>query len=374
MTETTEIAIIPANPAALLKAPGSAASFIDDLRAKLLAERPDTSTATNRKRIASLAFQVRRSKTAMAEAAATLTEEARALIEAVNEEKKAATALFDDLATEIRAPLTAWEEAEAAREQRYEAFRTTAINYTTISATDTIEQVEERRADLSAMRAELVEFETHRQVVLREMFDAADAAMQAAIVRLKQQAEEQAELARLRAEAAARAERDRIEREKREAAEAAERARLAEEQRQREAQEAAERARAEEAARIQREREEAAEAERRAAEERAAAERERQEAEHRAEVERVQAEERARREQAEAEAAELRRQAAERAAAEKAERDAAEARERDRRHRGAVMKSAKEAIMTAGGVDETAAKAIVLAIGAGKIPHVGISF
>lgn len=74
--------------------------------------------------------------------------------------------------------------------------------------------------------------------------------------------------------------------------------------------------------------------------------------------------------------------AAARVASEKAEADrqaaaqrkADEKRAADREHRGKVMGIAKAAIMAAGGVGEEAAKKIVLAIGAGEIPAVSITF
>lgn len=64
--------------------------------------------------------------------------------------------------------------------------------------------------------------------------------------------------------------------------------------------------------------------------------------------------------------------AAEKAKAEQARLDAE--RQRNQEHRGRLMKAAKEAIMEHGGIKEDAAKAIVLAIVGGSVPHVTLEF
>jgi len=89
----------------------------------------------------------------------------------------------------------------------------------------------------------------------------------------------------------------------------------------------------------------------------------------RAEREAVEAKERAELEKRKAVEAERERQEAEKLR----ERQEAEAREANKRHVGAIRKSAKEALMK-GGITEKQAKDIVLAIHNGEIPNVSISY
>ena len=58
----------------------------------------------------------------------------------------------------------------------------------------------------------------------------------------------------------------------------------------------------------------------------------------------------------------------------KAEAAAKAKREADAKHRATVMGAAKEALMKHAGIDEEAARQAVLAIRAGEVPHVSITF
>lgn len=159
---------------------------------------------------------------------------------------------------------------------------------------------------------------------------------------------EQAELERLRKEAAEREQRERDERIAREA----------EERARREAEEAAHRER-ERVEREKREAEERAENERKA----------RIEAEERAEREKQAAAEQAKRD---AEAAVQREREAQ-VARERQEREDAERREANKRHRAKINNAAKDAFVT-GGLDEEAAKRAVELIALREIPAVTISY
>lgn len=228
---------------------------LDELLQRIRAETatlvPDVTTEAGRKLIASTAYKVARSKTAIDEAGKNLVADLKKRAGVIDAERKHARDTLDALKDEVRKPLDEWEAEEARKEAAL------------------IEEARLRREAEEAAR--LAEIE-RRERELREREEAI-----AAAERAKREA-------RIAAEAAERAEREAAERiaaAERAAAEAAERERLAAERAEQEridaerrAQEAQERA--------------VREAEERAAREAAAAEAARQaeEARIRAEEER----------------------------------------------------------------------------------------
>jgi hypothetical protein len=291
---------------------------LDELLQRIRAETatlvPDITTEAGRKLIASTAYKVARSKTAIDEAGKNLVADLKKRAGVIDAERKHARDTLDALKDEIRKPLDEWEAEEARREAAL------------------IEEARLRReAEEAARLAEIEE----RERKVREAEERIAAA-------------ERAEAERVAAE---QAERERQEREARIAAEAAERA---------------EREAAERIAAAERAAAEAAERERAAAEraeqERIAAEKAAQEAQERAVRE---AEERAAREAAAAEAA--RQAEAARIRAEEERRSA------NQRHRGAVNRKAAEAFVE-GGFTEDQAKLAVTLIATGKVPAVSIAY
>lgn len=335
---------------------------------KLAAKAPidaDVTTPKGRDALRSFAAEVRREKAAIDKARLRLTKEWRDMVAQANDAGKEINDRLEQLAIEVRKPLTEWEEAEAARVNRcreiIDGFKADAV----VTLDDTAATVRARGAGIWQIALDEEQF---RDLLpeAQQAKEHAVATLKTALARLEKEEADRAELERLRAENEARearereeaAERERIEAERRaeeeRVAREAEEARLAEERRV-----AAEKAEAE---RIERAREEAAEAERQRVE--------REHAEQLA-AERRRAEEAERAAQAERDriaAAEAARQAeAQRLADEQA------AREADQAHRSAVMRAAKEAIMTCG-VDEDTAKKIVLLIRSGEVPHVTLGF
>lgn len=366
-TETgTDIAVVVANtPVVVLIDQQKRSDLYDHIRREIEAFTPDVSTAKGRDAIKSFAYKITRTKTAIDAAGKQLNEEARAKIAVVDEARRDARNTLDIMAAQVRKPLTEWEEAETARVSRcreiIDAFKADAV----VTLDDTAATVRARGAGIWQI---VLDEEQFRDLLpeAQQAKDHAVATLKTALARLEKEEADRAELERLRAENEAREARERAEAAKRERVEAerraeeervareAEEARLAEERRV-----AAEKA---EAARIERARAEAAEAERL-----------RVEREHAEQIaaERRRAEEAERAAQAERDriaAAEAERQAeAKRLADEQA------AREADQAHRSAVMKAAKEAIMTCG-VDEETARKVVLLIRAGEVPHVTLGF
>lgn len=370
---TDIVAQVEASPLIVLTDKETFNQFYKAMRDECDAHVPDLATEKGRKAIASLAYKVARTKTAIDDAGKKLNEEARARINAVDESRREIRTQLDALKDEVRAPLTEWEEAEAVREEKAKAELASIREAGRVEFTDSAEDVKDRLTALQTMTIDTVLHGESAGIASAARSDAI-AALQDAHDRLVREESERAELERLRA---AEAERERLEAEKLAAAQEEER------------RAAAEKVEAERLALIEREAEERAkaEAERVAEEQRQAAETARVEAERKAQEEREATErahaealaaERRRAEEAEAAAQAERdrvaRDEAARAAAAEQEAAATRAREADRAHRGQIMGAAKEAIMEHGSAPEAVAKAIVLAIAAGSVPHVSISF
>ena len=362
---STEIATLePTEIQLAFTSPRGIDILIDRLREEAQSEVPDLSTAKGRARIASLAHKVSKTKVLVDDYGKELVAEEKKRLALIDADRKKWRDTCDEIRDEIRRPLTEWEAAEAARVQRHKNGIEEMRNLARLAMGENSETIR----DLLA-KAESVPLGDHWQEFAAEAGKVKDetiAMLRADLDRRLTYEAEQAELARLRAEAARR---EQEERERRIAEEAAERARREAEAKAQAERDAAERARiaAEQAeARAKAE----AEAARLREQE---AERRRVEAEERAKREAAEAAERAERERAAAVEQERQRAERERIAAE--QRAAAEqaAREADKEHRRAVNRAALAAIQGLG-ISEEFARAIVIAIADGKIPHVSIRY
>jgi len=369
--ESTAIEVVIAQtPSVALLDPKQKEELYAFLEREIDAFVPDLSTETSRKQIASLAYKVSRTKTAIDDAGAALKSEWLKKSQAIDVSRREIRDRLDALRDRARQPLTDWEKEEENRAawvaEAFEKFRSVVV----IRADDTSETV--------AMLLKACAQEPLQVSIFQERFDeakhakaAAVQSLSASLARVQQQEAEKLELARLRAEAEARAIADR------EAAEAAELARLMKEREEREKQRLADM----EAARKAEEARQVALAEQAKARSRieteALLERNRIEAEYQAEIrkarqaqESAEASEREARERIErdirvaGEADRIRKEQAERKAAEEAKIAA------NKKHRAAVMTAAKVALIEHCGVDEDTARKVVLAISSGKIPAV----
>lgn len=411
---STELAVLPpALVPATVFAPGGVETILTKLEAdvRIAAKDLDISTDKGRKAIASLAYKVARSKTALDDMGKGLVEETKKQVALIDADRRVIRDRLDALKDEVRKPLDDFEAAEKARTKAHEdAIQVMERTASFLVAELSVGEIEGRIAYLAEVFArDWQEFGKRAS----EVRDRSHAALTDLLDRTHKAIAERAELERLRQEAAERAAREeaeRIEREKQEAADrAAEQARREAEEKARREREEAERAAAAERERIEREaqaeRERAAaeqarvEREKREAEERAAqaerdrleAERRAKEAEERAEAERKAAAEQAERDRIEAarraeedrKAAEERAQQREEEAARqerqriederRAEEEAQRRREADRTHRATVNKAAVAALVTAG-LSDAAAKAAITAIAKGEVPRVAIAY
>lgn len=331
-------------------------AYLTELRASLpqFAD-DDTSTKAGRDAIISRAASIRSRKATFEKTKLALTEHWRNQTAAVNAKGKIIAERMGALAEEVRAPVTAWEEADKARQAEADRIIADLTAAPTVTFGETSEQVQERLDRIRGMNL-------NEEVLLARLEMAEDlkadavAKLTEAVAGLKAQEAQAAELAQLRAEQ--------------------ERQRLANEQAEadRRAKEAAEAAAKAEAERLERAKAEAAEQARRDAEEAARREQEERDRAAQAEIDAANA----RAAQIEREIAAERQKLADIEAARKAAADA-EAQEQARReadiaHRQAVIEKAAEALTSIPLVTQKMARAIINEIAAGNVPAVQVVF
>lgn len=327
--------------------------FVEAVRAEVIDEVPDLSTDKGRKRIASVAATVARSKTAVEGVGRAYLKQLKDIPKVIEKELREFEAAMNEIRDQVRKPLTEYENAETARKDAIEDAIQGIVDLGTLHGGENSIQIRQKQADLEAL---IINAETYQ-----ERLEEAEqkrkfyiSAMAAPLAKAQTDEHNAAEHERLRKELAARDEQDRI----REAA-----AKAVEEERQRAAQQ--QQAQRDEDARKLREADERAQR----------AEQGRQAVERQAQQERDQAaqrEEQARlqeRQRQEQETAEQKRLDDERAA--------------NRAHCGAINKAALDALMLVNmsGPDQEAsymsaveAKAIIAAIVRGQIPAVAITY
>jgi len=353
--ETTELVTLPPRETALqvYSTPGGLDPLIEQIREKVAGTVYDMSTAKGRAECASDAFKVAKSKTAIEKLGKALSAEYKEIPKKIDAERRRAFDALEALQAQVRQPLTDWERAEEARVARLKSgvewFHLRAEENRDLDSAELRASIEEVGARVVDESWEEFEAEAHRMKAR-----ALDSLTQALAAREKYEAE-QAELARLRAEAEARRIQDEKDRIAREAAEAATRAAEAKAKAEREAaarREAHAKAAAEQAERARLE----------------AIERQKQ-AEARAEAERLAAEQRAKDAAEAARLAEIQRQADEAARIEAEQK----AREADRAHR-AKTNNVAVAALVAGGLTAEDAKLAITLIAQGKVPAVRINY
>lgn len=253
--------------------------FLEQIR-EGVNEVPDLSTAKGRARIASLAAQVSRSKTAVEKPGRDYLKRLKEQPKVVEAELRRFVTECDQLRDEVRRPLTEWEDAEKARS---EALQQRLVDLRALADVIDVAGNYLPSADIQAriQEAKSVALDESWQERTAEAGVAKDSTIQqleASLVVAQKREHEAAELERLRKEAEEKARLEREETIRREAAEQAKRDAEAKAQAEIDAaarREASEKARAEEAERQRietekratREKEEAVAAERRRQEE-----------------------------------------------------------------------------------------------------------
>ena len=342
MSADTQLAEVPPKETALqvYSAANGLDPFLQKIREEIDGFVPDVTTRKGREAIASIAYKVARSKTALDNVGKELVAELKEVPKKIDAERKRMRDLLDSWQAEVRQPLTTWEEAEKARVAKHEAAIEQLKNTNTEGMSAALIGARIQDLDTCEIGPDWEEFEAEAHRVKA----ASLATMREALAKQEKHEAEQAELAELRRKQAEQEQKDREARIAQEAAEKAQR-------------EAEAKAQAERDAAAQRERELELQAER--------AKRAELEAQQRAE----QAERDAQRRAEEAAAAERQRLADEQARAE-AE---AKAREADKAHKKAINNEALAAFI-AGGMPEECAKQAITLIAQRRIPHISINY
>ncbi|MHC8386808.1 hypothetical protein ACYZTM_01805 [Pseudomonas sp. MDT2-39-1] len=384
MSATTELAVAPPQETALVvfTAVKGLEPWLQQIRAEIDGFTPDISTRKGRDAIASMAYKVARSKTALDEVGKKLVADLKEVPKKIDAERKRVRDTLEAWQEEVRRPLNEWQAAEDARIDKHnsaiEKIRLTAIDLDGIIAEDLADRVAQLEAIALCEGWEEFEAEAARAK------DKALVILRAALTARRQYEADQAELARRRAEDELREQQERE-------------ARIAQEAEERALREAEQRAQAEREAAARRERElidSAANAkrvaEKAAADAEAAAELQRRQlklqaeqaqlAAEQAEANRLAAEQRAQQARIAAEQRAI--QAAEdaRKAEIKRQNDAADEilrqerlREANKEHRRAINLSALEAFVKGGMTEECAKQAITL-IASRVIPAISIQY
>ena len=347
------------------------------IEAEIKGHKPDVTTKTGRKTIASLAYKISRTKTGLDDTAAKLTEDQKQMITAVNAERREMRASLDKLRDQVRAPLDQWEKDEEERIktvigifERFSALIITAMGETSerisvfISIVENIaveEDLFQKRFEEGIAAKNTTLDNLQHELVKKQQYERDQAELEA----LRQENLRREEEERLRQEEAHRIEAERVAEAQRIEAERLEIIRIkeAEELAAKNAVEAAERAAAEKIAN----------AERMAAEAQAAALREKEQAERDA----IAAKARAEREKQEALQQERIKIENERLARERVKAEAqaaADKRAADLKHRKRVNQAALQAMIKSSECSEDTGNMIIHAIAEGMIPHVQISY
>ncbi len=338
-------------------APGGVESIISKLEADVRGFVTDISTESGRKAVASLAYKVARSKTALDEMGKELVSDLKSQTGKIDAERRIIRERLDALRDEVRKPLDDFEAAERDRIASHEQAIAALVSLQMFDAHEPSSEIIQGRIDeLNAMPVrDWQEFAKRAELTMAEV---GAGLAQAKQIATKREAEA-AELARLRQE---QAERERAERDAKIAAEAAEHARIeAEARAKREAEEVAARADAERKRAEQEKADALARAERAEADKKAAAakaERAAKEAAEAAERNRLASIEAERKRVADAAAKE---------AAEKARREA------DKAHRAKFNNEALAILQTLG-MDKALGVTVLSAIARGEVPHVSINY
>lgn len=191
-------------------APGAIQPWLDHVRTEIDGFAADVNTPRGRRDISSFAFKVTKSKTFLDGVGKDLVADLKEIPKKIDATRKIVRDTLDAWADEIRKPLTEWEAAEEARVETHKQIiaRITARSLCLESATaamlkDALMQTEAEEVTPDACEEFLAEYQRARDnaaTILRSM------------IPLREQAEaDAAELAKLRAEAKAREERDRFE-------------------------------------------------------------------------------------------------------------------------------------------------------------------
>lgn len=331
------VEIVDQSPQSLFDGTVETRAFLEALESQYTTTEADLSTDAARKRIASMAYQIAKRKTAIDNAGKDVKEDAQKRVNEINEIRRSLKSSLENLQDRVRQPLTQWEKQEQARKDSCNAIMATLRDLGSISFDDLANDIRDRLSrakNVEVLKSDFQEIFEQASELKASTLDRLESAALAAEKR-EQEAAELAELRRKQQEAEAEQQR-----------------------RDREA--------AEEKQRIEREKQLADNA-RREAEMAAQAELDRQRREHEAEMARVKAEQEAKERAAKQEQERLER---ERLEAERVE----AVRVADQKHRTGIMSQITIHMINTYGMGNDDAKSLTLAMVNGKVPNVKVIF
>lgn len=121
VSESTDLVVFEKLTPVQVFAPGGVNDILDKITREVRSTQTDISTKAGREAVASLAYKVARSKTALDEMGKTLVADWKTKSAAVDAERRTIREKLDDLRDEVRKPLTDWENAEKDRIADHEA-------------------------------------------------------------------------------------------------------------------------------------------------------------------------------------------------------------------------------------------------------------
>lgn len=218
----TDLVEIPAKDAlAVFTTPNAIDPILARVKREIDQFKGEVRTPTGRKAVASIAYKVSQSKTALLAVGKKLADEQKEIPKKIDACRRKIEETLDGYRDEVRKPLTDWETAEKARSEKHLAEIKNITLLGSYATTGAIKAPALRDA-LAIVQAVAIgpaceEFISEYAIAK----ETAIAALKPAIEAREKYEAEQAELAKLRAESAARAEADRIAKIAADAAEAA---------------------------------------------------------------------------------------------------------------------------------------------------------
>lgn len=384
MSANTELAVVPPQETALAvySTEKGLEPWLQKIRTEIDGFTPDISTRKGRDAIASMAYKVARSKTALDDVGKKLVADLKEVPKKIDAERKRVRDTLDSWQEEVRRPLNEWQAAEDARVDKHNSGIESIKAHLVLADQEPSSMIAELIAQLESVVIDQSWQEFEAEAARAK--DSTLTGLRSALEKQQKFEAEQAELARLRAEAEARAKADHEAAIAREAAEKAQREAEEKAQAERDAAAKREQALIDQAAQAQRDAErkvreaEAAAANQalqlklaaeQAERQKLQAEADRVESIRRAEQDRIAAEQR---QAAAVEQARLDEIARQNAAADEILRQE-KLREADRVHKGAIYKASKEAFMQHGMTEDCARLAVKL-IASGFIPAISIKY
>ena len=209
--------------------------FLEQIKQEIDSFVPDVTTKKGRDAIASMAYKVAKSKTALDDVGKELVADLKELPKKIDAERKRVREILDAWRDEVRKPLTDWEQAEDDRIANHKNAIAFILQSSVVEDVNS-KTIKEKIADIEAIAVgkHFEEFELEAMHAKEHSLEK----LQKLLFKTEKHEEEQKELEKLRAESAAR---EQKEREERIVREAEERAKLAAEETAKKEREASER-------------------------------------------------------------------------------------------------------------------------------------